>query len=189
MANNCQMMCVMKAESVLWSLRSHPSLTDLIGYANEGQSETVSDSKRSAYTLLAFRTFMATHTHCISLNPNPVLICKKEKKEKKSLSPVLTGQRLTLSVKLVKNPQGDGCWWPVPWALQHSVTHKVQSIALHPEDRDPGERKHGAATRIPEKVSRHDRMAGFCGGNASLSPALGLRDVSLRMIHNILMCN
>lgn len=80
MANNCQMMCVMKAESVLWSLRSHPFLTDLIGYANEGQSETVSDSNLSAYTLLAFRTFMAAHTHRISLNPNPVLIFKKKKK-------------------------------------------------------------------------------------------------------------
>lgn len=168
-------MCVMKAESILWSLRSHPSLTDLIGYANEGQSKTVSDSNLGAYTLLAFRTFMAAHTHRIPLNPNPVLVFKKEKRKKK-LSPFLTGERLTLSIKLVKNPQGDGCWWPVPRALQHSVTHKVQSIALHPEDRDPGERKHSAATRIHEKVSRHDRMAGFCGGNASLSPALGLRN-------------
>lgn len=39
------------------------------------------------------------------------------------------------------------------------MTHKVQSIALRPEDSDPGERKHSAATRIREKVSRHDRMA------------------------------
>lgn len=114
MANNCQMMCVMKAESVLWSLRSHPSLTDLIRYANEGQSETESDSNLGAYTLLAFRTFMAAHAHRISLNPNPVLTFKKEKKKEKKpkqLSPVLTGERLTLSVK---NPQGDGCWWSVP---------------------------------------------------------------------------
>lgn len=163
----------MKAESILWSLRSHPSLTDLIGYANEGQSETISDSNLSAYTLLAFRTFMAAHTHCISLNPNPVLIFKKEKRKKKNFHRFWHGEHLALSVKLVKNPQGDGCWWSVSWALQHSVTHKVQSIVLHPEDSDPEERKHSAATRIREEVSRHDRMSGFYGGNAALSPALG----------------
>lgn len=52
MANNCQMMCVIKTESMSWTLWSHPSSKELINYGNEsqGKKRSISDSHTSTHT-------------------------------------------------------------------------------------------------------------------------------------------
>lgn len=131
MANNCQMMCVIKAESMLWSLWSHSSSTDRISYANE--SEQVSKPIPGSNTGIWIHAFK-TCSGCTQSQMPSTSIANLRKKEN------FWQENVTHTAWAYEHPQvmGVGGLFREP---SNSVIHKVQSIPFHSEDRDPGDQR------------------------------------------------
>lgn len=179
MANNCQMMCVIKTESMLWSLWSHPSSGELISYVNE------SPNKRSRYPIHthASRSCLhakSAHIHCTHQTPEPP----------PSLTP--------LSIKKIKKMSRTACaceeslrWRGggepsnTAWLTQCNQSPSVQRT----------ETQGGRNTAPTWIVSRHEWVGGFYCEQFSLgSPANDLKSILEKMIHAntlrpVIMCH
>lgn len=99
MANNCQMMCVIKTENMLRSLWSHPSSRELISYVNERFNKRSPESHSTrAYTLC---------THQTPPHPPPFPNTPINKKKRLTVSDKSVSHTQLVLV-LVKNPSGEG---------------------------------------------------------------------------------
>lgn len=165
MANNCQMMCVIKTESMLWSLRSHPSSGELISYVNERQSQ------RSWYPICS-RVHARAFRSC--LGSKRTLPDTSSRLKKKSLAGF--DERASHTQLLpVKNPSGDGRGWPPTQRDSHSAINPLPF-----RGQGPGGRKHST-----NDVDLYECPQTWLSGRVCTlgSPANDLKSI-LEMIHS-----